>query len=663
MKHATRDSWTTERPARLCGAADICLAWLLLLALWHRPLHAEPLHATAAHVLSGPGAGYAPPPHAVDAAGPAGQWTPVPLPHLLPRPLVLPAGSAKPDTTVTWYRVHVPPAPHPRFLYVPRWKTDGQLAIYGDGRLLYQSQAGTNWNGWNIPLWVGLDATAGPRPLRTLLLRIEHPVTTGGGISTLWIGSEKQIRWRYQIRRFLQVQLPEACSAAFLSVGLFSLFLWMRLRGDVMYGLFFCIATASFLRTLHYYVGDQTLLIPESWFSWVTINALYWMVLVMHFFLNHLHGRVTPWLDRAVVLGISGVAIVTVPDLVPGLDVYRVSPVAYAALLLLGIVLGSVGLKKSWRSGSGTGMLLSTWGVGGMLLGIFDWLLQINYVSPEAIYLGPYTNIGAFLIFMYILYDRYLEANAAVKRANASLQLRLAERTHELEASHARLRDIERQQTLNEERRRLMQDMHDGMGSSLVSALMVVESGRIDHTMVADVLRDCIDDLRLTIDSMEPVQADLLLLLATLRFRLGQRFEQAGIALQWQVTTLPELEWLDHHSSLHVLRILQESFANIIKHARATEITVRTRVDENDVLVIVSDNGRGFSPTEGSGARGKGIANQERRATAIGASLEWCATGTGTMLTMRLPIHRNAKGSPDRIQSTVDASDAVLPRR
>src|SRR5450830_1817985 len=119
-----------------------------------------------------------------------------------------------------------------------------------------------------------------------------------------------------------------------------------------------------------------------------------------------------------------------------------------------------------------------------------------------------------------------------------------------------------------------MQDMHDGLGSSLISALRVVEHGKMSDAEVAQVLRGCIDDLKLAIDSMEVVEADLLLLLATLRFRLAPRLDSVGIRLHWEVQDLPALNWLTPGNSLHILRILQEAFANIIKHAQATEISV-----------------------------------------------------------------------------------------
>jgi signal transduction histidine kinase len=214
------------------------------------------------------------------------------------------------------------------------------------------------------------------------------------------------------------------------------------------------------------------------------------------------------------------------------------------------------------------------------------------------------------------------------------------EREIELAASYERLREIEHRQTLSQERQRLMQDMHDGLGSSLVSALRVVERGKMDEADIAQVLKGCIDDLKLAIDSMEPVEADLLLLLATLRFRLGPRLESTGIALLWQVTNVPALDWLDPKNALHILRILQEVFTNIIKHTQATEIRVATKVDGDYVLVTITDNGQGFLVEHELKSGGKGLSNQMRRADSIGAKVNWNSNDAGTCFTLRLPIKR-----------------------
>jgi len=194
-------------------------------------------------------------------------------------------------------------------------------------------------------------------------------------------------------------------------------------------------------------------------------------------------------------------------------------------------------------------------------------------------------------------------------------------------------------QTISDERQRLMQDMHDGLGSSLISAIRSVERGSLVGTEVSQVLKDCLDDLKLTIDSMEPIEADLLLLLATLRFRLEPRLEGTGVTLLWEVQELPALAWIDPSSGLHILRIVQESIANILRHTQATQIRVATAMAGDGVLVSIEDNGQGFD-VDASLARkstGRGLHNQQRRAQALGGRVAWLSATAGTRFTLWLP--------------------------
>ena len=157
----------------------------------------------------------------------------------------------------------------------------------------------------------------------------------------------------------------------------------------------------------------------------------------------------------------------------------------------------------------------------------------------------------------------------------------------------------------------------------------------------SQILKDCMDDLKLAIDSMEPVEADLLLLLATLRFRLEPRLEGSGVALLWEVQELPQLEWLDPSSALHILRIVQESIANILRHTRATEIRVGTTAVADGVQVHIGDNGGGFDVAAALGhGGGRGLQNQQRRAAAVDGKVGWNSSAAGTTFTLWLPLRR-----------------------
>lgn len=640
MKHATGDCWKTS-------LSQATLRWLLALGCalgCVTAQAAEPLHFTTAELLNVEGRGYSPPPYSMDASTLPGIWQEVALPHAVTPQRVeaaLEDGSGEPRTVVSWYRLHVPPlAPtaQPRYLYIPRWKADGQLAVYGDSRLLYQSHASMEWNSWNLPLWIALDETADAVAPRVILLRMEHPVNAGAGLSSMWLGEESSLHWRYRLRDVLQAQLLFMSSAAFLAVGLFALFVWLRQRDQPLYLLFFGVSATSFLRSMHFYVGAERLPISDAWFSWLTVHSMFWLVTLMHFFLNHLHRRPLIWLNRTV-LGITvTMSIATLPFFTALPSLYVLSAFAYLILLAVGLGTATVGLRKALGAHSREGAMLAAWGLLGMLFGVYDWLMQNNYVNIEGLYLGPYATVLAFLVFTYIMFRRYVGAVNDVKKANATLEQRLQAREAELTLSHQRLREVEQRQTLAQERQRLMQDMHDGLGSSLASALRVVEKGRLGEADVAQVLKGCIDDLKLAIDSMEPVESDLLLLLATLRFRLGPRLESTGVTLRWDVQKVPPLNWLDPKHALHILRILQEAFTNIIKHTHATEIQLRTAVEGGWVVVHIADNGQGFAVEQALQGGGKGLSNQQRRAQAIGGEVCWDSSGAGTCFSLLLPI-------------------------
>ncbi|AYQ30617.1 sensor histidine kinase [Polaromonas sp. SP1] len=631
------------------------LAALLPAPASLQPLTADALHITAAELLAVDGRAFSPPPYALQAGTPPGAWQKVSLPHALPRQLIPDRDDAEaPQTVVTWYRAQLPARPasrEPQYLYVPRWKSDGQIAVYGDGRLVYQSHSNLLWNGSNHPLWIALDGTADAAPVQTIVLRIERLRTTGGAISSLWVGDEAAIGWRYRIRDALQIQLPLMSSAAFLAVGMFALSVWMRQRrvsgGASLYLLFFIISVASYLRCLHYYVGQHRLPVSDEWFGWFTINSLFWLIAAAHFFLVRLHRQQQPWLNRSVLLLTAAVGVLTLPVFAgnwPGAT--ALAPLAYLFVLVMGITAFGYGLANAWRARSRDGMVLAGWSLLSMGIGVYDWLLQNNHVSVEGSFLGSYANVGAFFIFVYIMFQRYTRAIEEARQVNAGLEQRLQAQEAELNRSHALLREVEQRQMLSQERQRLMQDMHDGLGSSLVSALRVVERGRLEDIQVAEVLKSCIDDLKLAIDSMEPVEADLLLLLATLRFRLGSRLESTGIALRWEISDVPTLDWLDPRNALHILRILQEAFANILKHAQASEIRVTTAAGDGWVYVGITDNGKGFAVEAAldngrkGGKGGKGLSNQRRRAQAIGGDVAFESSAAGTRLTLRLPVQR-----------------------
>jgi signal transduction histidine kinase len=266
-------------------------------------------------------------------------------------------------------------------------------------------------------------------------------------------------------------------------------------------------------------------------------------------------------------------------------------------------------------------------------LGVHDWMLQNWRTDIESIYMLP---IGV-VVFLVTLVRRYAAALSASEKASSLLEAKLTERERELRESYDKLREVEQASLLSQERQRLMREMHDGLGSALMSSLVAVQRGQMDSADIVQVLRECVDDLKLTIDSLEPVGDDLLILLATLRYRLEGRLEAAGIKLEWHVNPVPSLPWLNPTLSLHILRIVQEILTNVLKHARAQTIRLTAAHDDTHISIAVEDDGVGFDVDKAVHA-GRGLANLRQRAALLNALLQFESRPGGTRVCLQLPI-------------------------
>lgn len=604
------------------------------------------LHLTRAQVQDRPSTGFSSAPLTIDPDILAGPWTDVSLPRA--QPLLRLKRAMRPNqslssTTVTWYRLDtrgLAQLAGPRYLYIPRWKAAGRIAVYADAHLLYQSNSNLHSTSSNEPLWIPLDHYGDVPAPTTVMIRIQHLFELDSALSSVWAGSADDLSWRYHWRTWLQNRLPLTSSAAFLVIGVFVFFVWRRHRAEKLYLLFTLTSVAVYIRSLRYYLGPDWIPISDAWFNWADVNARFWIILLAYQILIELHGRARPWLQRVLLTATVASGLLTLPLAAASTHAGIVAPLIYIPLLLLALLVFGTGLRDACKHQSRRGMLVAGWGLLGVVFGVHDWLMLNNLVNIEHLLLGSFVNVGACLILMVLVFERYMVAIDEVAQANANLEMRLQQRETDLAASYRRLREVEQRELLNEERRRMTQDMHDGLGASLISALGSVERGQLSQADVAEILKDCVEDLKLSIDSLEPIEADLLLLLGTLRFRIGPRFKNMGIELRWEVQDVPPLEWLEPKQSLHILRILQEAFTNIIKHAQATEIRVSTADTPDGVTLSITDDGKGFALEPALEFGGRGLQNQMRRAQAIGARVQWNCTERGTQFLLWLPKDR-----------------------
>ena len=263
------------------------------------------------------------------------------------------------------------------------------------------------------------------------------------------------------------------------------------------------------------------------------------------------------------------------------------------------------------------------------------------------------------------LVDGFADILREAESARAELETRVREREQLLKRNFERLRQSERAQAENQERQRIMQDMHDGLGSQLLSSLMLVERGAVTNEQVAQILRESIDDMRLAIDALAPEQTDLGSALGNLRFRMEPRLRAAGIELIWDARNLPEEVKLHQDAVLPALRIVQEAMTNALKHSKARTLRVTLgveKVNEASWLDIrVADNGRGVVDENTSG---RGLLNMRNRAQKIGALLNIeTKAGAGTVVQLLYKLETAAAGGPNaRSENTQLNTQAIIER-
>ena len=258
--------------------------------------------------------------------------------------------------------------------------------------------------------------------------------------------------------------------------------------------------------------------------------------------------------------------------------------------------------------------------------------------------LARYSSVVFALTLAMIVLIRFRESGRSAHQFAQSLTLRVAEKERQLLGSYKQLEVLARAQERHAERQRILQDMHDGVGAHITSAIRQLESGRANTTHTLQTLRDGLDQLKLSIDSMNVPPGDLSALLANFRYRLEPRLIASGISLQWAVSLIEPIKNFETLDMRHVQFLIFEAISNVLQHAKASILRLEARPDvrshpplnaaEKGVLLRLTDNGCGFNV---DAIPAPGLRSINARAAALGATVGWKSSSSGTVLDIWLP--------------------------
>jgi len=609
-------------------SAQSCRWWrALALALWFLQI---PAGAGAAQLvvqtLPATGAGRSVPPSA-DA-----DWMPAALPH------------AAPGTT--WFRILFEAPPQrsdPWAVSLPYFYGGGSLWLNGVPLGQVPSSDAHTTVRWERPFLFAIpDAMLRPGRNELLVLASASAVTPQARMGDLQVGSYAVLLQEYEQRRFWVRTMPQFTVLSCFVVGMLVLFIWWRRREELLYGLFGLTSIFWGCRTLTFVVE----VLPSA--VWPVWRVFYYtatggFIIVLLIFALRLAGTVRPRVERALLLywllGPVSYVVSGGSETLPG-RIWLGGTIPLGLAILVACAVAAI-RQRTWPL-IALAMAIAL----AVAAGVHDYLLATTSLSwhlapawfGHRIFLLHYGADLVLVVMGTILSTRFVSALYAVEQLNKTLESSVQERERTLQANYVQMHKLEQQHAVDEERQRIMRDLHDGLGSRLFVALSHVESREIEHEGIAQTLRDCIADMRLALEVMSPSGHDFMEAWSSFRFRWDRQLQVAGMQTRWKVVCEGDTLNLSAEAGMQLLRIAQEALTNVLKHAQARQVEIELQCCDDRVIFAVSDDGTSFNASRSTSGSGRGLANMRSRAQRLAGDLRIEAGNPGTRVELRFPF-------------------------
>lgn len=268
-------------------------------------------------------------------------------------------------------------------------------------------------------------------------------------------------------------------------------------------------------------------------------------------------------------------------------------------------------------------------------------------------------SVSGLLLLLALLFARFQRQKrrlaerdieiARQQEALAKQKEELAVREHleslknrELETHYARLEGQDDMQ------RKIGQELHDGVGAMLASVkLNLSPVDEVLDRLPEDKRRQYATANRLLGEASEELRRISHELSSAVLLKFGLKAQLEALAdiipgsgkLQVELATHGLKERLDYKIELHIYRMVQELVHNVVKHARAKNISIQVNRFDDRINVIVEDDGRGFDMDKVRKKTGLGMQNLAARVHDLDGELQIDSRpGHGTTVSIDIPL-------------------------
>ncbi len=194
------------------------------------------------------------------------------------------------------------------------------------------------------------------------------------------------------------------------------------------------------------------------------------------------------------------------------------------------------------------------------------------------------------------------------------------------------------------ERNRIALELHDSVGQNLLliknHLLSKIKQSSVQNDLAAlneigDLADETIQEIRNITYNLRPQYLDQLGLTAAIETIAEKISESSGINISLDIENKID-DLISKNDQINFFRIVQESLNNIVKHSCASEAFVIMKKENNQILLEIRDNGKGFQNI--NFVSGTGITGMKERAKILGAGLDIIYDESGTKIKMIYPI-------------------------
>jgi signal transduction histidine kinase len=250
------------------------------------------------------------------------------------------------------------------------------------------------------------------------------------------------------------------------------------------------------------------------------------------------------------------------------------------------------------------------------------------------------------------------ERNGERAEADEVLQIEKLEHRHseeELGKTREQLREVSFKLLLAEEteRKRIAQEIHDGVGQHWATVKLRVEGilNQLDKEIAAP-LKDILPIIKVSMEETRRIQMNLrpallddLGILATVSW-FCREFQKARPAIRVETKIDIQENDISNPVKTVIYRVLQEALNNISKHSKTTLVNLSLQKKEGKIEFTIQDHGQGFDTdavlSQKSYEKGLGLSGMKERTHLSGGSFSIESTkGIGTTIRASWPFPEN----------------------